>query len=202
MTLSHAVVAWVQASELSNTAALPRACAASSPCSEANAAAPTTPPSRTVLPVAAVAEALCSAARSMPGTDAGSHGKAHDGSPCGNLRAMGGRRARPRSRRTPRPTRSRGTASDPAPAGRTRTVAGRRPPSGACGLSRETLVWKLPYSGQRGLTHVRARPCGFAVAPLLSRLLFPLHNVWGPREYRDPAARRALRQVQELHAGR
>src|SRR5437879_12951585 len=41
------------------------------------------------LPVAAVAEALCSAARSMPGTDAGSHGKAHDGSPCGNLRAMG-----------------------------------------------------------------------------------------------------------------
>src|SRR2546430_3632221 len=58
MTLSHAVVAWVQASELSNTAALPRACAASSPCSEANAAAPTTPPSRTVLPVAAVAEAL------------------------------------------------------------------------------------------------------------------------------------------------
>src|SRR5213080_2906088 len=79
MTLSHAVVAWVQASELSNTAALPRACAASSPCSEANAAAPTTPPSRTVLPVAAVAEALCSAARSMPGTDAGSHGKAHDG---------------------------------------------------------------------------------------------------------------------------
>ena len=89
MTLSHAVVAWVQASELSNTAALPRACAASSPCSEANAAAPTTPPSRTVLPVAAVAEALCSAARSMPGTDAGSHGKAHDGSPCGNLRAMG-----------------------------------------------------------------------------------------------------------------
>src|SRR5881296_3169941 len=89
MTLSHAVVAWVQASELSNTAALPRACAASSPCSEANAAAPTTPPSRTVLPVAAVAEALCSAARSMPGTDAGSHGKTHDGSPCGNLSAMG-----------------------------------------------------------------------------------------------------------------
>src|SRR2546422_10125919 len=73
-TFTQSVAASVQASELANTATCPRRCAAVAPSNDATPANPITPASSTVLVVLAEPENVWSAERSMPGSDAGSHG--------------------------------------------------------------------------------------------------------------------------------
>src|SRR5437667_12792540 len=73
-TFTQSVAASVQPSELANTATCPRRCAEVAPSNDATPANPITPASSTVLVVLADPENVWSAERSMPGSDAGSHG--------------------------------------------------------------------------------------------------------------------------------
>src|SRR6266567_1760823 len=73
-TLIHWVVASVHASALANTTTWPRTAAALAPSAEASPANPATATSSAWLAVPAGRENVCNAARSMPGSEAGSHG--------------------------------------------------------------------------------------------------------------------------------
>src|SRR5438034_2472572 len=87
-TLIHWVVASVHASALANTTTWPRTAAALAPSAEASPANPATATSSAWLAVPAGLENVCNAARSMPGSEAGSHG-AQGGAPFGRPAARG-----------------------------------------------------------------------------------------------------------------
>src|SRR6267378_1434110 len=87
-TLIQSVAANVQASEFANTATCPRRCAGVAPWNDATPANPISPASSALLAVPADPEKVWSAARSMPGSEAGSHG-AQDGAALGSFVASG-----------------------------------------------------------------------------------------------------------------
>src|SRR5712691_11664074 len=63
---------------------------------------------------------------------------------------------------------------------------------------REREGHQVTWSRRRVLTLAPATPCGLETAPLTCTLLFSHQTPWGPREYRDPAARRAVRKVPDI----
>src|SRR2546428_9396652 len=97
ITFTQSVAANVQASELANTATCPRRCAGVAPWNDAIPAKPTSPASTALLAVPADPENVWSATRSMPGSDAGSHGTGdpQEGADFGSLVASGMRAATP-----------------------------------------------------------------------------------------------------------
>src|SRR5688572_25445337 len=103
----------------------------------------------------------------------------------------------------PRPTTRRDTAPAPRREGTPTAPTCRPAPSGA---SRLAGTWGLEHkrSRRRVLTLAPVGPCGLAKARLsLPWFCYPFYALRETREHRDPAAaRRAVRQVQEVHAGR